>query len=157
MTTRRTYQVLFDSPEDIYERVLRTAALFSQRCGVIVRSELVRLTEAATDLLVLLEPKLVRQELVARWPGTELTRNRMSRRYIYDLDDELLGWLVQSATSPFQWVNPDLPEDLHFMRQDGSTVLGTTAQEDDLWLELDNEECDRWRDAKDAPIIQVAT
>ena len=32
------------------------------------------------------------------------------------------------------------PEDLHFLRAGGSTVLGTVAQEDDAWLEPTDQE-----------------
>ncbi len=57
-------------------------------------------------------------------------------RYLFRLDDASLDVLMSSAESLFDWVWPRLPEDLHFLRADGSTVLGTVAQADDAWLEL---------------------
>ncbi|WP_344234779.1 hypothetical protein [Kribbella hippodromi] len=57
-------------------------------------------------------------------------------RFLFRLDAESLEVLVSSASSLYDWVNPMLPEDLHFLRSDGSVVLGTVAQEDDAWLQL---------------------
>jgi hypothetical protein len=63
-------------------------------------------------------------------------------RYLFRLDAVSLDVLASSAESLFDWVWPRLPEDLHFVRTDGTTVLGTIAQEDDAWLVLTAAEYD---------------
>jgi hypothetical protein len=40
----------------------------------------------------------------------------------------------------FDWENPDLPDDPHFLRADGSVWLGSIIHERDAWLELTGEE-----------------
>ena len=47
-----------------------------------------------------------------------------------------LAVVCDRASSLGDWINPALPEDLHFMRGDGSVVPDTVAQENDYWLEL---------------------
>jgi hypothetical protein len=49
---------------------------------------------------------------------------------------------LESGSGLFQWVNLGSPEDLHLIRSDGTTVLGTIAQEEDAWMELDDGEVD---------------
>ncbi|WP_157181531.1 hypothetical protein [Actinopolymorpha alba] len=60
---------------------------------------------------------------------------------------ESLEELLTATDDLFKWVNPDLPEDLHFLRVDGSTVLGSVAQEEEAWLELDEVELQLLHDA----------
>jgi hypothetical protein len=52
---------------------------------------------------------------------------------------------LESGSGLFQWVNLGWPEDLHLIRSDGTTALGTIAQEEDAWMELDDGEVDQWR------------
>lgn len=46
--------------------------------------------------------------------------------------------------SLFDWHNRELPEDLHFMRSDGSLVLGSIAHESYAWAELSAPERVAW-------------
>jgi hypothetical protein len=48
--------------------------------------------------------------------------------------------LQQAATSPYDWQAPHLPEDPAFLREDGSTWLGTITHEHDVFLELSPQE-----------------
>jgi hypothetical protein len=155
MTKRHTYDIVTRPVGDAYESLLRVASRFATFLGVIVRSERVRLTDRARAVLVSLEPHLVRVEDTASWPGTDLIGGRVSKRYIYRLTPESLDVLVAAASDLYQWVNPSLPEDLHLLREDGSTVLGSVAQEEDAWLELDDTELIWFREH--APGVLEAT
>jgi len=95
-------------------------------------------------VLQALSPHLLGVEQARVWPGTELS-DSLATRHLFHLDERSLGILGDSAAGLFEWVNPGLPEDLHFLRLDGSTVLGSVAQEEDAWLELSDEELAGWR------------
>ncbi|MBX3128286.1 MAG: hypothetical protein KF718_16295 [Polyangiaceae bacterium] len=56
------------------------------------------------------------------------------------MTDKLVEILVRASDSLYGWQQPQLPEDLAFLRTDGSTVLGTVAHEEDGWLELADQE-----------------
>jgi len=127
---------------ELYESLLRCTAASATAIGVIVRSDKIELSGRAKDLLRALDPYVIRVESVVEWPGTRLVGGRTSLHHLYRLTPESLGLILRAADDLFAWVNPDLPEDLHFLRADGSTVLGTIAQEDDAWIEFDEVEFD---------------
>ena len=90
-------------------------------------------------------------EDTASWPGTDLIGGRLSRRFLYRLTPEALDVLAEATSSLYEWVNPALPEDLHLLRGDESTVLGSVAQEEEAWIELDDDELAWWRQHVPAP------
>lgn len=137
---------------DEYARLLEAVADLSAFFGVVVRSEQVRLSEEAKGLLRQLEPQRVSVEWTARWPGTEMIGGRLSERSVFNVCEETVQLLKDAADGLFQWVNPRLPEDLHFLRFDGSTVMGSIAQHDDVWLELDAIDLKRW--GREAPRLE---
>jgi hypothetical protein len=139
MNERRFY----DLPEvtgDDYGALLQGVAPLATTIGLIIRSPLMRLTERADAVLATLQPFWLESEQVTSWPGTQLAGDRTSLRNLYQLNNESLVLLRRAATALSDWVNPQLPEDLHLLRADGSTVLGTVAQEEDAWVELTQEE-----------------
>jgi hypothetical protein len=141
MTRRRQLDVSkrpLDS--ELYQALLQSAASLATVIGLIVRSDKVALTPHAVGLLRALAPYLIRTERVAEWPGTRLVGGRTSLHYLYRLTPESLAAISAAADDMFAWVNPELPEDIHFLRTDGTTVLGSIAQEDAVWLELDEDE-----------------
>jgi len=78
-------------------------------------------------------------EVTDTWPGTELA-DETAVRYIAPLSDDLFAVIVDAAGGLAEWCPPALPEDLHFMREDQSVVLGSTSSEEYAWLELDDAE-----------------
>lgn len=71
------------------------------------------------------------------------------RRYLYRSDAAVVGVILRRSSQFSDWVNPYLPEDLHFLRADDSLVLGSVAQHGDAWLELSPVETSRL--ASEAP------
>lgn len=153
MRGRRTYDLVLHPSGAVYESILDTAAHFSALIGLIVQSGRTKLQPTAHTVFHALEPFLVRDEEVASWPGSQLYGGYTSRRLLYTLHPEALNVLLTTTTDLFAWVNPALPEDLHFLRADLSTVLGSTAQHDDAWLELDELERVEW--ARIAPLAAM--
>lgn len=60
--------------------------------------------------------------------------------YIYRFGPSVKGVLESVANGLFDWQNPNLPDDLHLLRANGSTWLGCTAHENSAWLELTESE-----------------
>ena len=125
---------------ELYAALLRALATLATTIGMIIRSDKVTLTPRAAGLLAALEPYLIRIEQVEEWPGTRLVGGRTSLRYLYRLTPSSLNLALEASNDIFEWVNPNLPEDIHFLRQDGSTVLGSIAQEDAVWLDIGDDE-----------------
>ncbi|MCW2753492.1 MAG: hypothetical protein JWQ32_903 [Marmoricola sp.] len=140
MDKRSIWNITGRPSGDAYEALLRGVAERSTKFAFLVRSPSVKLSERAVVVMDELTPYLVGSEETQEWPGTQLVGSRMSTRYTFLLTTESLEVLIAAALGLFEWVNPTLPEDLHFLRADGSTVLGNVAQEDDAWLELEESE-----------------
>lgn len=140
MTPRRTLDAASPVRGDLYRELLEVLAPFASFAGLVVRSEHVRLAPGGLAVLARLNPCLVRGEDVTNWPGTELVGGRVSRRYLFSSTPDCVEVLIAAASQLSDWVNPSLPEDLHLLREDGTTVLGTVAQDEDAWLELEEQE-----------------
>jgi hypothetical protein len=63
-----------------------------------------------------------------------------------DVIHEGKGWAGESIRDlrPVRLGQPGSAGSLHLLRSDGSTVLGTVAQERQAWLELTDRERERW-------------
>jgi hypothetical protein len=152
--TRRVYAIVPKPEGDTYRALLAVVSTFAVHLGFIVRSTQVQLAQAATDVLRDLEPDLLTIDEVAAWPGTELKGGRRSRRFLYVLNAHSLGTVLDATDDLYKWVNPGLPEDLHFLRLDGSPVLGSVAQDLDAWVERNDTELMMWR-AAGGPELRV--
>jgi len=128
----------------VYEALLRTAARFSTYAGLVVQALRTQLNPTALETFGALAPFLVRVEDVGEWPGSQIYGDLKATRFLYTLGPEVLDILVATTSDLFAWVNPMLPEDLHLLRADLSPVLGSIAQEDGAWVELDDAERAEW-------------
>jgi hypothetical protein len=90
-------------------------------------------------LLGALEPYVLARAKTDRWPGTELLGTEAER---IDFRLEVgSAQILKSATDHlFGWEQPDLPEDLCLLREDGTPWLVTIAHEGDGTFLLTEEE-----------------
>ncbi len=84
------------------------------------------------DLLNQLEPHLIEKTLSSEWPGTVLYGHE-AEVIRFNLNDMSLRILLRSAQGLFEWQQPELPEDLSVLRNDGEAVLLSIAHEE-LWV-----------------------
>jgi hypothetical protein len=76
--------------------------------------------------------------LVTEWPGNAAKGWEVTR-FIAPMSSSLVQVLaVGHALS--DWWMPEMPGDLHFLRPDGSVLIGNTASERRAWLEVDDGE-----------------
>ena len=78
--------------------------------------------------------------LVRQWPGTTVAGARTQTRLLFDVTPVSLDVILGVSSSFWDWANTDYPDDLHFLRSDGSVVLGSTWCTRVAWLELDDAE-----------------
>ncbi len=101
---------------------------------LVVRDE-PGLSTAAKDLLTMLEPHRVETRRSSSWPGTSLIGDEATVLH-FAMNDEVLRELRDAASRLYQWQQPELPEDLAFLRADGTAVLLTICHERDASLVL---------------------
>ncbi|MEV4263612.1 hypothetical protein [Kribbella sp. NPDC049584] len=141
MSQHFVYDITSDVDGPAYRELLELSAELSGVFALMLRSGPSDLFESGQMVLDGLEPYVESRDSVGACPGSQLYGDQTYERYLYSVGPESVRVLAESALSLFDWVNPRLPEDLHFLRTDGSIVLGTVAQENDGWLELTDTEC----------------
>lgn len=123
------------------------------RLGLMVQPRN-NLAESVTTVLERLEPALVLREESSSWPGSELHDGTTATHLVYTLNEKTADVLRRTAPSLYDWVNPNLPEDPHLLRADGSVWLGSTTHEEDAWLQLSSDEW-RWISVR-YPVLAAA-
>jgi len=68
------------------------------------------------------------------WPGTVLLSKNQASIYSYRVASGLSELLKAMASRLFEWVNPEAPEDICFLRDDRRAILTTTSHEEDAYL-----------------------
>jgi len=69
-------------------------------------------------------------------------KNASATILTYHLSSELLVILQTVTNGLYQWVQPELPEDLCFIRPDGEPILITIAHECDAYLDVTEPEAE---------------
>ncbi len=86
------------------------------------------LNDNAKLVLKELEPYIQQINEKDKCPGTKLLGHTAVVHY-YTLNNESKEILKKHAEGLYSWVQPDLPEDLSFLKQDGTSWLINTAHE----------------------------
>lgn len=145
MNKREIYEFRSTPREADYEAVILSSAALAQEVGYVIRPNETGMSDRGKQVIRELQPKLVRQSKVWTWPGSEILETASPYDYlVYGCDPDVVQVLLSASQRFEDWANPDLPEDLHFLRDDGSVILGSIAQEDYVWLELTPQEYDAW-------------
>ena len=139
--TRKTLRFVAQPRGGIYRCLLQSAVEQASSAYLVVR-ESVELSAGARDCLLRLEPYLMSEQTVSEWPGTKLLGGQ-AQKLVYRSSALLVRVFEACTDGLYDWIQPDLPEDLGFLREDGSVWLGSTAHEADAWLELEPAELTR--------------
>ncbi len=135
---RRVFDVISEPRGDLLRRLIRAVAERSSSVMVVLRDDL-GVSETASSLLARLEPHVIERRRSSSWPGTTLLDEDATTirfRPVAPVLDQILS----AADGLYEWQQPSLPEDLAFLRDDGTAILASISHERDAFLELDDEE-----------------
>lgn len=136
-----------------YEKLL-TFSIHDCTSALLVVRNSVTLSKNAKNVIKRLEPYLFSEEKSRKWPGTVLHDGDTALVMTYTLDHSLVTLLSEVAEGLYDWVQPNLPEDLCLLRRDGAPWLVTIAHERDGYFELTDEELHRLRHS--VPQLQLS-
>jgi hypothetical protein len=105
----------------------------------MVQRNNLELSPAGQKLLATLEPFLLERKQAPSWPGTTLL-NDQATVLRFGINDSVMEDLRNASDGLFGWQQPKLPEDLAFLRDDGTAMLGSICHEHDAYLDLSDEE-----------------
>lgn len=96
---------------------------------------------AGPDILAGLGPYIEFDSQVREWPGTVLHRGTV-RLVRVRSNPSSIEVLLKHSRGLMDWLPPKMPEDLHFLRDNGSVILATITHERDFWMSLCTAEAD---------------
>ncbi len=76
----------------------------------------------------------------SKWAGTTLTRGDLAYVYRVPVASESVQLLTIAVDRLYGWLTPKMPEDLCFLRSDGTDILATISHERDAYLTLSDDE-----------------
>jgi len=139
--TKKNLRFATEPRDGVYRALLRAAEEQASSAYLVIRSG-AQLNDRARECLSMLEPHLLSEEIVREWPGTRLLADD-ARVFTYRLGPAVVKVIERFSDGLFDWIVPDLPEDLGFRRADDSVWLASIAHEGDAWLELEPSELER--------------
>jgi hypothetical protein len=135
-----TYDFLNEPRGAFFKALLDASSKLASHFGLVLQPYGSQWSSEANELMTKLEPHLILNQDVSSWPGTQLASGFVYQRNLYRVNGESIAALLDVADGLFDFVGPALLEDLHFLRADGSVLLGTLAQEGVAWMELNEDE-----------------
>lgn len=137
---RRVFDIVEEPRGNILQRLMH--ALGQQASGVLlVLRDGLDLAESGQALLEALSPHLLERKRGSSWPGTTLLTEEATLLR-FELGESVLHALIGASEGLYGWQQPRLPEDLAFLRADGTAMLASIAHERDAYLEITDEELD---------------
>lgn len=112
-----------------YRTLLRQLWPHARTFSLVVRKDLGssnRLTKCLEDL----ERSRIETRMSESWPGTGLI-GRVAEVHIFNADQQAFASILKHSVRLFEWLQPELPEDLAVYHGDGSVLLETIAHERD--------------------------
>lgn len=103
---------------------------------ILVKRDQLSINDNALRVLKELHPYLKEKREQESWPGTRFAPT--AAVYYYLLNDESKEILQKHAAGLYSWVQPDLPEDLSFIKSNGKAWLSNTAHERVCYIETDD-------------------
>ncbi|MGC4114480.1 MAG: hypothetical protein QM765_07690 [Myxococcales bacterium] len=130
---RRHFQIVEEPRGRSYRELLEKTRCLYTSFGLVEHRNM-PLSAEGRAVLKRLAPFLISEDPAKKWPGTETYMPTATvRRYLLSPNSEAV--LMESARGLFDWRQPDLPEDLHLLRPDGSVLLASVAHEREAFIE----------------------
>jgi len=133
-----SYSITQEPEADVYCKLLQYALIPCSLASVVVRPDL-PLTSHGNQLLEELSPFLQEKVISNEWPGTQLVEGNAVVHY-FAYDKRSVDILLKHSTRLYQWVQPDLPEDLGLLRSLEKPWLVSIGHEKDSYLLMDEAE-----------------
>jgi hypothetical protein len=121
-----------------YTQLINSALLYCDTFLFVIRPEL-GMSDLCKTLVNRLEPFLSQKTQESEWPGTKLSSGAADI-YRFKLSRDSARILTEISDKLFAWVQPNLPEDLSFLRSSGEPWLVTISHEKDGYFNLSEEE-----------------
>lgn len=135
---RLVFDVLQEPRGEVLHVLFRALAPRSSSILMVLRDDL-GLSQTGQGLLSRLQPHLLERTQGSEWPGTKLLDDEATILR-FASSDGVLNELMIASEGLYGWCQPDLPEDLAFIREDGTAILTSICHEHDAYLAISDDE-----------------
>jgi hypothetical protein len=135
---QNTYNLLKEPTGNAYSELI-TFALEHCTSFIFVIRHSIPLDDSSAKIINKLQPFLIQKTEKSEWPGTKLL-NGTATVFQYKLTTETASLLINFVKNIFSWIQPDFPEDLSFIRENGNPWLVTISHEKDAYFLLSHKE-----------------
>ena len=135
---RKEYSFAREPTGSAYRSLVDFGLAHSAFVSCVVRRDL-GLGSRGQSVLRKPEPSLVERGVTRAWPGTELLGGT-ALLHTFSFDESVAGVLRRSVHGLYDWQQPELPEDLAFLRDTGPPLLTSISHEHDGFLTLSDDE-----------------
>ncbi|RWR11885.1 stage III sporulation protein AH [Siminovitchia fortis] len=126
-----------DPQGKVYEQLIDLAFDICDEFHLVVRKDLGS-TRKLQPVLKELEGSLKVMKKTNEWTGTILVGGQKAKVYYYHTDDYAREVVKKTANSLHSWLQPDLPEDLSFLKK-GKPWLVNIAHEEESYIVTESE------------------
>jgi hypothetical protein len=139
----RAYRIGLEPEGEVYAGLLM-AALKVSKSGLLVVRDTIELAPSGVAILTRLRPFTLGKRRANRWPGTTLSESEATV-YHFSLCPESIGVLRGATNALYEWRQPELPEDLAFLRADATPWLISIAHEGEAFIVVTDRELELTR------------
>lgn len=131
-----TLYIQEDPKDRVYLELIDLAFEICDEFHLVVRKNMGS-KKKIEPILKRLEPSLSVMKEESEWTGTRLL-NGTAEVYYYHTDENAKGIIKEVANSLYSWIQPELPEDLSFIKK-GRAWLVTVSHEEESYITIDSD------------------
>lgn len=119
-----------------YKELIDVACKYSDKF-ILVKRDDIEISKNAYKVINILEDSLIEVKEQSQWPGTMLD-GAFAKVYYYRIDNNSREVLKKESNALFSWMQPNLLEDLCFLRNDKPWII-VTAHERECYISTEDE------------------
>ncbi|MEI3612182.1 hypothetical protein [Pseudogracilibacillus sp. SO30301A] len=119
------YWDLIENPSgETYQQLIKVLCDYSDKFYFVIRKEL----NYDMNIIKQFEPFLIEKYNTKEWANT-ITKGPAATVYVFESNQDTCKLLQQLANTLYDWIAPDLPEDLTFLKNNFVWFTCTTHEE----------------------------
>jgi len=139
----KTIYTLSKEPEGIlYKTLLENLIKFCDTAAFVIQEE-EELSNKALKFLNKISNTVVEKKRVISWPGTKLIGVELDEGALFYkivFNENSCEIFKEETEGLFDWIEPNMPEDLSFLRPDGTEFFISISHEKDCYFKITEEE-----------------
>ena len=131
--------------QDIYRKILDYSLIQTSKMVFVDIDAYGKKNNLDQGFIRLISPHILKKQTVLSWPGTikqpfKNSEYKGEEMYVLNANPNLIQEIKLLIPTLWDWQGPKYPEDLRFLRPDGTPWFVSITHEDDAYVELEDSE-----------------